>query len=789
LSRGHPSATAGTSLRRADNEEIKVSRSLKLSALALACGAVFAAQPAAAAADVERVMGSDLLQLVQESEAADAALPQHLSGYLHDAKGNVLVHLHLKNSADAHPHLSTLAAAGLKDQVVSRVDPSHVEGYVSLRDVRRLVGLDVVRSVALTRTPVRFAGSVQSQAVALEKADIAQKHGFDGTGIRIGALSDSYDACAGCATHAADDIASGDLPADGVTVIQEDPHVTSATDEGRAMLQLIHDLAPGSQLGFATAFSGEIRFANNILALRETFGADVITDDVIYFNEPMYSDGLVARAVDKVVSEGAAYFSSAGNNGLDAYEAQYEPLPWSEALKLAQAGFTPLRLDQIPDVLVPRSVHIFNGHSTKGTGPAIGNRMTVIEETRVVLQWDEPFFLDKVKTDYNIYIFDNKGNWIKPHGGGHGGVKWPVKYTADDNIATDQPIEGAELFPNGEIVKGGTAQNDYYIMIGKMNDGPAQKIKYVAVNTLAPAQYQGSPSIWGHTAAATGQSVAATYYGIPNMPEDFSASGPVTIEFDTDGNPLPQPVTRNVPQITAADGVDTTFFGFDADLNGLPNFFGTSAAAPDAAGVAALVLQAAGGPGSMAPADVYTTMQQTARQIPVANERNRSHADAGPVKLQMADDWTRWGNYFELKLDPSASSAVASVVLDMSGTNGPLVFNPILTRFYLGASHGVTMADITYSVSADQSQATLVFAPGSFAPGDHFHFGTSVFNPLQGTTQEDADRMRGLVLTVTMEDGTSFQGTVTAQQTRGVNRWTGAGLVDAAAAIRSIVKD
>jgi len=152
-------------------------------------------------------------------------------------------------------------------------------------------------------------------------------------------------------------------------------------------------------------------------------------------------------------------------------------------------------------------------------------------------------------------------------------------------------------------------------------------------------------------------------------------------------------------------------------------------------------------------------------------------------------DWVRWGNYFELRLDSDASGAVASVVLDLSGTDVPLVFNPALTRFYLGASNGVTMSDITYSVSSDQKQATLDFAPGSFAPGDHFHFGTSVFNPLQGSSHLDADRMRGAVVTVTMEDGTRHQGTVTAQRTRGVNRWTGAGLVDAAAAIRSIVKD
>jgi len=768
-----------------------VSRNSRLSAFALACGAVLAAQSASAAvaADVERVMGSDLLQLVQESEAADASLPGDLAGYLHDARGNVLLHLHLRNGADAGSHLSMLAATGLREAVVSRLDPSHVEGYVSLFDVRRLVGLDIVRSASLTRAPIHFAGSVQSQAVALEKADVAQEHGFDGAGIKVGVLSDSFDACPNCSIHAADDIASGDLPADGVTVLQEGPHLDRNTDEGRAMLQLVHDLAPGAQLGFASAASGELRFANNILALRETFGADVITDDSLYFNEPMYSDGLVAQAVDKVVSEGAAYFSAAFNNGLDAYEASYEALPWSEALKLSQAGATPLKLEQVPSILAPKSVHIFNGHTAKGPGPAIGNRTTILTGTQIVLQWDEPFFKDKVRTDYNIYVFDSKGNWIKPHGGGQGGTKWPVRYTTNDNIATDQPIEGAALQPNGEVIKGDIAQNDYYIMIGKMNGGPAPKFKYVAINTLAPAQYQGSPSIFGHTAAARGQSVAAVYYAIPNMPEDFSGSGPVTIEFDTDGNRLDQPVTRGVPQITAGDGVDNTFFGFDADLDGLPNFFGTSAAAPDAAGVAALVLQAAGGPGSMAPADVYTTMQRTARQIPVANDRNRSHGTAGPVELQVDGDWVRWGNYFELKLAGDAAGAVASVVLDLSGADVPLVFNTALTRFYLGASHGVTRSDITYSVSSDQKRATLDFVPGSFAPGDHFHFGTSVFNPLQGSSHEDADRMRGVVVTVTMEDGTRYQGTVTAQQTRGVNRWTGAGLIDAAAAIRSIVKD
>lgn len=473
-------------------------------------------------------------------------------------------------AGDARHLQADLAALGI--QRASRYGPV-VSGLLPVSAIGDLAALESLRFARPAQAFTR-AGLTTSQGDLALRADEARAlSSLSGAGVFVGVLSDSYDCLGGAAT----DVATGDLPS-GVLIQRELSDCSGATDEGRAMLQIVHDVAPGAGLAFYTAFEGQAGFAQGILELAAA-GARVIVDDVGYFEEPMFQDGIISQAVDAVAAQGVTYFSAAGNSGRDAYEGVFTPGP------------------EIPDLGVP---HLFGPNDTLQS-------ITVPPGTGFVLafQWDSPFYSVSggggSPNDVDIYLLDGAGAAI-------------LAGSEDDNLGRD-PTEVFSFFNPSD--SGTSSFNLLITRYDGPNPGVMRYLLYGFAGTINEYATD-TGSLWGHGAAAGARAVGAAYYRqtprfgvMPPQLEPYSSAGPARILFTTTGAPTSE--IRQKPEIVAPDGANTTFFGFQAaDGDSYPNFFGTSAAAPHAAAVATLIFQARP---SWSPAAVYQALETTATDM------------------------------------------------------------------------------------------------------------------------------------------------------------------------------
>jgi hypothetical protein len=448
-------------------------------------------------------------------------------------------------------------------------------------------------------------GDVQLNAILARST-----YTLTGSGVDVGILSDSYNRDSSIKT-AAQDISSGDLPGasnpcgftTAITVLAEGSPGDS--DEGRGMLQIIHDLAPGSRLGFATAFSGLFEFADNIRALR-TWGAEIIADDVFYFVEPVYQEGPVSVAISDVVSSGVMYFTSAGNSN--------EILSSNNVASNEAPAYRPAsRPSYLPSF--ETSCHDFNpsGAVTDNTYSLTLNSPGA---AGILLQWAQPWY--GVTTDLDILVTNISNS--------------PVAGSLDTNTGpsgSQVPFEYAEW----TNLTGST--QTYFVHICRYTSGgadmgtPRTKMVMLTAIGLTAVEYPTSsggdvvgPTIIGHSASLHSLSVAAAPYNDNNNPETYSSHGPATHYFGpvlgtTPAAPItPQSIQQ--PDFTATDGGCTTFFG--SFSSGCYRFYGTSAAAPHAAAVAALMKQKANQVGlPLHQSSVKGFLQSTARSMSGGN--------------------------------------------------------------------------------------------------------------------------------------------------------------------------
>lgn len=480
---------------------------------------------------------------------------------------------------------AALSALGMQNAAVfGRV----ISGELPIAAIPALDGISSLR-FARPSMAVRRTGSVTSQGDHAMRADLARSaFGVTGAGVQVGVLSDSFD----CLKGAAKDVASNDLSP--VSVVEEISDCTGAADEGRAMLQIVHDVAPGASLSFASAFNGEAAFANNIIALKNN-GARVIVDDVGYVDEPMFQDGIVAQAIDDVVNQGVAYFSAAGNEARQSYESVFRP----------GASF---KGGAIPSA--PGAPHFSGGtaHNFASTGPPDHmQRITIPSDgtLTLTLQWDSPALSSGgagSPNDVDIYLLNAAGNMV-------------IAGSTDGNVGGD-PVEILDFTNTGPTA-------DFNLMI-LLVEGPTPGfIKYVLLTSAVTIQEfdTKSSTVFGHPNAGGAEAVGAAAwfqtpaFGVtPPLLESFSSAGGTPIFFDTAGTHLGSAVVRQKPEIVAPDRGNTTFFGrdIDQDPDAFPNFTGTSAAAPHAAAVGALLLQKLPG---LSPGATYAALESSATNM------------------------------------------------------------------------------------------------------------------------------------------------------------------------------
>jgi hypothetical protein len=407
-----------------------------------------------------------------------------------------------------------------------------------------------------------FIGSVTSQGYVTHGANtVVGTMGINGTGVKVGVLSDSASP-----SGVASLIATGDLPPD-VTVVPG--QASTGTDEGTAMMEIVHDLAPGAKLFFATANGGQANFANNIHTLRFTYGCDIIVDDVTYFAEGAFQDGTIAKAVNDVVADGALYFSSAANSGnLDLGTSGTWEGDFVDGGPVA------------PPIGTTGRLHSFGSQ----------NFDVLTATTSVItLKWSDP--LGASTNDYDLYVLNSTGTTVKG-------------FSVRSQTGTQDPFEQISQGVNcGMSTASGycPAIGDRIVVV--QFSGTRRALRLDTNRGILSIQTAGST--FGHNAGLNTVSTAATawsscrcgtrpFTGAANPIEVFSSDGPRKIFYNPDGTPITPGnllfgtnggVTLQKPDLTAADGGFTRTPGF------LP-FFGTSAAAPHAAAIAALVKSA-----------------------------------------------------------------------------------------------------------------------------------------------------------------------------------------------------
>ena len=452
-----------------------------------------------------------------------------------DSAGNVQVYIHLENTDDHS--LQQLRDLGATIEVVNS-DWDVVQAWVPISALDELAALDAVQEITAPDYAVTKAGSVITEGDAIHRSDLVRAFsGLTGTGVKVGVISDGVAARNSSRS-------TGDLPS-SLEINEDLGGGGNDGDEGTALLEIVHDLAPDARLAFSGAYTSLDMVTAILWLANNAFdgeGADIIVDDLGFYGEPYFEDGPVALAAADAVEGGAVFVSAAGNFARRHYEGEF-----SGEFSQEDGNF-----------------HDFDASSATDTAL----RIYLSFGTSVILQWNDQFGASN--NDYDLFV-------CPP------GLR-PVKFNLQNGKCAgstgvqngdDDPYERINLFIYDHF---GYAA-DVYV---RKFSGDGRRLELFVPGGSVRQHAVPEGGIIGHPAVDDVIAVGAIPASDPGNddPEGFSDRGPSEIYF-------PREETRSKPDVMGIDGVSVTGAG-----NFPSTFYGTSAAAPHVAGIAALVLQA-----------------------------------------------------------------------------------------------------------------------------------------------------------------------------------------------------
>src|SRR5579864_8497390 len=529
-----------------------------------------------------------------------------------DPSGAVQVYVLMSDVSIAA--LQQLAGAGASIQIT---DAPHerVQAAIPLSRLTAVAALPFVKFVRLPNYAIRRTGSVDTEGDAILHADTARaQFNVDGTGVKVGVISDGLKGvfatgCTTCNGVASGPISTGDLPTStgtrnasgkltassggitGQTFTQNGDlegiipgcAFAGAGAEGTALLEIVHDLAPGAQLAFANADT-DVAFNQAVNAL--AVANDVVVDDLGFFIPPFDGSNTVsantAAALNNNANRIRAYVTANGNDADEHYYGSY-----------VDSGVDGTTISGIT-----KSGHLHLFQSTAATTDVLGigsQPFNVISlpsggSVDIFLVWDDP--AGRSSNNYDLFLVRQSNNTV-------------VMSSTDVQSGNADPLESIRFTNSG-------AAGQFHIVVQNVgNQAAAKNLNIISFqqecdatgpllitagrherlnfntagnSVIAESDAGGTPVSVISVGAICSASAAATT-ATNSADQSCLDTSHATAEFFSSQGPTLD--GRIKPDIAAVDGVSITGAGSFENP-----FFGSSAAAPHVAGEAALVLQA-----------------------------------------------------------------------------------------------------------------------------------------------------------------------------------------------------